>query len=102
MTFLLNIKEVICIRCVSSNLANRIPEETQLMMWYMVDMMDEDKDWLQIVNLTVKDGVQHILHHQEEPKFREECVLITNNPVEEKVYIILEPGLSTMILAEDY
>lgn len=72
------------------------------MMWYMVDMMDEDKDWLQIFNLTVKDGVQHILHHQEEPEFREECVLLTNNPVEEKVYIIVEPGLSTMILAEDY
>ena len=90
------------IRCVSSNLANRIPEETQLMMWYMVDTMDEDKDWLQIFNLTIKDGVQYIEHQQEEPKCREECVLLTNNPVEEKVYIILEPGLSTMILAEDY
>ena len=93
---------MINIRCVSSNLVNRIPEETQFMMWYMVDMMNEDKDWLQIFNLTVKDGIQHITHHQEEPEFREECVLLTNNPVEEKVYIILESELSTMILAEDY
>ena len=102
MAIVFYLERMINIRCVSSNLASRIPEETQLMMWYMVDMMDEDKDWLQIFNLTIKDGVQHIEHYQEEPEFREECVLLTNNPVEEKVYIILEPGLSTMILAEDY
>ena len=71
-------------------------------MWHMVDVMDSDKDWLQIFNLTVKDRIQHISHHQEEPEFKEECVLLTNNLVEEKVYIILELGISTMILAEDY
>lgn len=71
-------------------------------MWYMVDVMDSDKDLLQIFNLTVKDRIQHISHHQEEPEFKEECVLLTNNLVEEKVYIILELGISTMILAEDY
>lgn len=65
----------------------------QIAIWDMIDKMEEDTDWLQIFSLTVKNGVQHILHHQEEPEFREECVLITNNPVEEKVYIILEPGL---------
>lgn len=89
-------------RHITSNAMSRIPVETQILMWFMLDTMDEDKDYLQIFNLSIKDGNQIIRHHQEYPIWEEDVVLLTDSPVTEKVYIIVENGLETMMLAEDY
>ena len=89
-------------RHITSNAMSRIPAETQILMWFMLDSMEEDKDYLQILNLSIKDGNQIIRHHQEYPIWEEEVVLLTDSPVTEKVYIIVENGLETMMLAEDY
>ena len=90
------------VRYITSNAENRIPVESQLLMWYLFDTMNEEKDYLQIFDLKISDGKQLICHHQEQPQWSEEVFLRTDNPVTEKVFIITENGNEAMLLAEDY
>ncbi len=90
------------IRHTSLKVKSRIPEETQLTMWDILYQMETEPDCLQVINLYVKDGVQHIVHHQEYPAWEVEHTISTVHPVTEKVFILIEQGLETMILAEDY
>lgn len=90
------------VRYITSNAENRIPVESQLLMWYLFDTMNEEKDYLQIFDLKVSNGKQLVCHHQEQPQWSEEVFLLTDNPITEKVYIITENGNDTMLLAEDY
>lgn len=90
------------VRYITSNAENRIPVEIQLLLWYLFDTMNEEKDYLQIFDLKISDGKQLICHHQEEPQWSEEVFLLTDNPITEKVHIITENGNETMLLAEDY
>lgn len=90
------------VRYITSNEENRIPVEIQLLLWYLFDTMNEEKDYLQIFDLKISDGKQLIHHYQEQPQWSEEVFLLTDNPITEKVYIITENGNETMLLAEDY
>ena len=89
-------------RYITTNADTRIPKETQLIMWFMLDRMKIEKDYLQIFSLSIKDNQQHILHSQEQPPWREEVLFESDTPVKEKVYIIKEGNYETMMLAEDY
>lgn len=89
-------------RYITTNAETRIPKETQLIMWFMLDRMEIEKDYLQIFSLSIKDKQQHILHSQEQPPWSEEILFQSNTPVKEKVYIIKEGDYETMMLAEDY
>ena len=72
-------------------------------MWRLVDEMNiENRDYLQVFNLSVIDGCQHIKHTQEQPKYCKEYTVLCDSPVTEKVYIIIEDNIQTMLLAEDY
>lgn len=97
-----NLQEVRRIRYVTANAQQRLPEETQLLLWYMYDKMTVEQDYLQIFQLYEHDGVQYIKHHQEQPSWKEECIYLTDSIVNEKVYIIINGDIQTMLLAEDY
>ena len=91
------------IRYITSNAQNRIPVFLQLFMWNLVDEMNiENRDYFQVFKLTVRDGNQHIKHFQEQPEYSKEYTILCDNPVTEKVYIIIEDDYQTMLLAEDY
>lgn len=89
-------------RYITSNASSRIPIETQLIMWNMFDRMTIEKDYLQIFNLSSQGGIQKIRHSQEQPLWSEKVIYLTDNSVNEKVYIITENDYETMLLAEDY
>lgn len=89
-------------RFITTNAANRIPVETQIVMWLMYDRMKGEKDYLQIFNLHAHENEQEILHKQENPPWCEELIYDTDTPVTEKVYIIDEGEYEIMLLAEDY
>ena len=96
-------KAVNIIRYITSNAQNRIPVFLQLFMWNLVDEMNiENRDYFQIFELTVRDGNQHIKHFQEQPEYSKEYTILCDNPLTEKVYIIIEDDYQTMLLAEDY
>ena len=91
------------IRYITSNAQNRIPPLLQLFLWNLFDEMNvKSKDYLQVFNLTVRDGNQNIKHIQEQPKYSKEYTVLCDSPVTEKVYIIIEGDIQTMLLAEDY
>lgn len=76
-------------------------------MWHLVDRMMIEKDNFQVFELTIQDGAQHIKYFHEQPKWSEKVVLLTNNPITEKEYIIKDEGLDgeiieTLLLAENY
>lgn len=75
-------------------------------MWYMIETMTADQDYLQIFELKQElvDGrlKQKLIHSQEQPPYRKEMIFEAANPVTRKVYIIDDKTHSTMLLAEEY
>ena len=89
-------------RFITANTAGRIPIETQIVMWLMLDRMKGEKDYLQIFNLKAQGDEQQIIHKQENPPWCEKLIYDTETPVTEKVYIIEYGDYEIMLLAEDY
>ena len=52
-------------RFVTSGIAEKVPLELQMIMWDMIDTMDEPKDYLQVFDLSEENGKQKIVHSQE-------------------------------------
>lgn len=52
-------------RFVTSGIAEKVPLELQVIMWDMVDAMDDPKDYLQVFDLSAENGKQKIVHSQE-------------------------------------
>ena len=90
-------------RYITRGIDNNIPLELQMFMWEAVDKMPEPKDWLQVFNLSVENGLQVIKHTSEQPRFKMTYILPTiAETVAEKIYIIDDGDYSTMLLAEEY
>ena len=80
-----------------------IPLDIQIFMWEAVDNMPEPKDYLQVFNLSVENGLQVIKHTSEQPKFDMTYILTAlTKAVTAKVYIIDDGDHCTMLLAEEY
>lgn len=80
-----------------------IPLEIQLFLWTAIDKMPEPKDYLQMFNLTVENGMQIVKHSSEQPKFNMTYVLPTaEQTVTQKIYVIDDGDHCTMLLAEEY
>lgn len=56
-------------RFVTSGIAEKVPLELQVIMWDMVDAMDDPKDYLQVFDLSAENGKQKIVHSQEQPEY---------------------------------
>lgn len=80
-----------------------IPFDLQMFMWFLVTILPEPKDHLQVFRLSASDNeTQHIIHEQEEPPYHKEFDLVFDAPVNAKVYVIDDGDHSTMLLAEEY
>ncbi len=81
----------------------RVPLLTQLILWGMIDDLKAvPVDSFQIFRLSESEGKQKIVHEHEQPEFRQEILLHSVEPVNEKVYVIDSIEYSTMLLAEEY
>ena len=75
----------------------------QVFMWYCIDTMPEPKDYLQVFTCTESDGKQKIIHAQEEPEYKREYLIESDNPFfVGKIFVIDDETHSTMLLAEEY
>lgn len=81
---------------------SEIPVELQLFMWKCVLTLSEPVDYLQIFELSSCNGNQKIVHKQEQPEYSKEYILLIDNPVNAKVYVIDDGDYCTMLLAEEY
>ena len=90
-------------RYLTRGVQNEIPFDLQMFMWYLINQLPEPKEYLQVFRLSVSDkGTQRIVHEQEEPEYRKEYDIQTDNPVTAKVYVIDDGDHCTMLLAEEY
>ena len=80
-----------------------IPFELQIFMWECIDRLPEERDYFQVFELEITNGIQRIHHFSEQPEYSMEYLLPTvTNPVTAKVYVIDDSDHSTMLLAEEY
>lgn len=79
-----------------------IPFELQLFMWGCIDRLPVERDYFQVFQLENFNGIQKITHFSEQPEYRKEYLIQTDNPITAKVYIIDSDTYSTMLLAEEY
>lgn len=79
-----------------------IPLILQLFMWNCVESLPPERDYLQVFDLSEKDGKQCVVHRSEQPEYRAEYLITSEVPITEKIYIIDDGEHSTMLLAEEY
>ena len=91
-------------RYLTRGVDEKIPIDIQIFMWKAVDNMPEPKDYLQVFNLTVQNGLQIIRNTSEKPKYEMTYILtsLLTKAVTAKVYIIDDGDQCTMLLAEEY
>ena len=90
-------------RYLTRGIDTEIPIDIQIFMWEAVDNMPEPKDYLQVFNLSVENGLQIIKHTSEQPKFDMTYILTAlTKAVTAKVYIIDDGDHCTTLLAEEY
>ena len=90
-------------RYLTRGVDSEIPLELQIFMWQAIDGLPEDRDYLQVFNLTVEEGLQVIKHTSEQPKYMMFYVLTCcEEAVTAKVYVIDDGDHCTMLLAEEY
>ena len=70
---------------------------TQLLLWSLYDAMEGEKDCLQVFE-TLENG--NLVHFSEEPAYRAEYPGFPVLP--EKVYIIRDDEVETMLFASEY
>lgn len=91
------------IRYATRRITEVLDTGTQNLLWLLVDSMDaESNDHLQVFALSVCDGIQKIIHTQEQPPYKKESVCNGLSPITETVYIIDDGTHQTMLLADEY
>ncbi|MGE4214306.1 MAG: DUF960 domain-containing protein [Anaerotignaceae bacterium] len=91
-------------RYITRGVSAEIPFWIQMVLWVMIDAMEEPKDWLQVFRVNGEKGNLHIAHTQEEPVYFHEVKLPLNGEKEftAKIFVIDDSDHSTMLLAEEY
>ena len=80
-----------------------IPLMLQLVMWKMISDIPAEKDYLQVFRLSGENGIQTIIHEQEQPAYKK--IVSFQWPeavVTQKVFVIDDGDHCTMLLAEEY
>ena len=90
-------------RYLTREVADRVPIDIQLLMWDLVERLEE-KDYLQVFELTPKGNeIVEIVHKQEIPEVTS-TYEIKNNEVKNKMklYIIDNGKYSTLMFSHEY
>lgn len=90
-------------RYLTSGVDNTIPPDIQGFLWSAIDQMPEPKDYLQVFQLSVQNGLQIIEHTSEQPEYHMHYILAeTDTEITAKIYVIDSEEYCTMLLAEEY
>ena len=90
-------------RYLTKEVAERVPIGIQLLMWDFVEKLEE-RDYLQIFELTPKDSeIVEIVHKQEIPEVTS-IYKIKNNEIKNKMklYMIDNGEYSTLMFSHEY
>jgi len=78
----------------------------QMYLWQLMFEVKENRDYLQVFELEADklgdDGLQVIIHMQEEPEMVNRHFYMTDEPISARVYIIEDTTHFTMLLSSEY
>ncbi|MDD4689409.1 MAG: DUF960 domain-containing protein [Eubacteriales bacterium] len=87
----------------TKGVCERIHPLLQVLLWDMIQELPVDRDYLQVFSLSENNGMQRIVHSQEEPEYTREYLINSGTPVFiGKIFVIDDQTHSTMLLAEEY
>lgn len=97
-------------RYITRGIHEFMPQELQIIIWEMIDRMTVKQDYLQVFEFSLisNDEVTalEIIHRQEQPDFKETCVIFDIQVSEEilnnKVFCIDDIEHSTMLFSYEY
>lgn len=89
-------------RYLTCGIDSTIPIELQLFMWECIDRLPQERDYLQIFELKAVGTLQSITHRSEQPPHHMEYLIISDEPITAKIYVIDDGDHSTMLLADEY
>ena len=89
-------------RLATRSICEQIPFELQVYMWYCIDSLDIERDYLHAFTLLHKDGKQMMVHEQEVPPYKKEYLLVGYKPLDAKIFVINDGDYATMLFAEEY
>ena len=82
--------------------AAEIPYAIRHFLWQCVGAMPEPRDYLQVFQLSPCGPFLRITHSSEEPAYHMEYLLLYDEPLNQKIYVIDSEDYSTMLLASEY
>lgn len=89
-------------RYLTRGVSDTIPPPLQSFLWNCIDLLPEERDYLQIFELAPFGRLQQITHTSEEPEYKKVYLFPTDEPITAKLYVIDSDTYSTMLLAEEY
>ena len=92
-------------RYITKGVEEQVPLVLMMIMWGMIDRKNQhtELDYLQVFTLSSENGVQSIIHEQEQPKpFKDSYTLEMLTTFSGKVFVIDDGDHETMLLAEEY
>lgn len=92
-------------RYLTRGINNEIPLSMQVFLWDRIDSLAEPRDYLQIFELSADNGMQKLVHKQEQPGYKAEYILAdstSSETIDAKIYVIDDGEHCTMLLAEEY
>ena len=89
-------------RLATRAIVEEIPIDLQLFMWLCIDSLRVERDYLQVFELSSKDGNQRILHKQEVPPYAKDYLFESDAPISAKIFVINDGAYATMLFAEEY
>lgn len=91
-------------RYVTTGVCSILSQELQIILWSMIENLQEPKDYLQVFELiqVTQDKVK-IVHRQEEPEYKNEiCLQYSLKTKHVKIFVIDDGEYATMLLANEY
>ena len=89
-------------RFLTRGVDESIPLRLQTLLWNLIDLLPEERDYLQVFWLKPFGGMQQVIHTAEEPEYKKVLLFLCDNPIDAKIYVIDDGDHSTMLLAEEY
>lgn len=93
---------------MTKGIQESIPFDLVALMWEMYDRCQEEMescDYFHVFHLKSFQGEglnQELIHQQEVPKYERTYVMVVDQPITEKVYVIGNDEYVMMLLANEY
>lgn len=92
-------------RFITCGVQSRIPTPIQALLWYLIETMEGEKDYLQVFHLEPNGTDQHIVHKQEQPPYHKEYDITVSGDIAlttATLFAIDDETHSTLLMADEY